>query len=89
MEKHYVTYVAVYDTSALPGLSTDMRILGGKVVITYIGNAIEELKEQRNLTELHERTKGISEMYELVRSLDNQSIHAIVEGLYDAGYRKE
>ncbi|EPA0528655.1 hypothetical protein ACQZND_000057 [Vibrio alginolyticus] len=89
MEKHYVTFVAEFETSAVPGLSIDMEILGGKVTSTFIGNAVDELYELKDLNEQHERKLGIATMYELARSLKDQSMHSIVEALYDAGYRND
>ncbi|EKO3445332.1 hypothetical protein NT695_000131 [Vibrio fluvialis] len=89
MKKHQITFVAEFDGAAVPGLNINMKILGGRVISTFIGNAVEQLDEQRELTEKLERTNCIYEMYELARSFKNQSMHAIVEGLYDAGYRKE
>jgi hypothetical protein len=89
MSETKVTFVASFDSPSISELSIDMEIFGGKVVSTYFGDAVEEMYELRDVNEQHERKIGIAQMYEITRSLKNQSMLSIVEGLYDAGYRAE
>ncbi|MEJ2766945.1 hypothetical protein VV869_23645 [Photobacterium sp. MCCC 1A19761] len=89
MSKNCLTFVAEFDSPAKPELSTEMEICGGKVIAVFVGNAVAELDEQTERNNEFQRSADISQMYEIARSLTNHSMHSIVEGLYDAGYRKD